>query len=392
MFPRCNGHDPLLAAWEADAIANGRELKACPGCKRKTEREGGCLNITCTCGQRYCWVCLMAWPCPNGCGLKKGNDGGSNAQAAPVGLVGPRQMYMRRMGCCGLAVIGTSVVGALIVGCYALALALCMLCCPCIVLAKLDLICKNKWKEDFQWADEGSRNVYLIFAVILLSPLGVAVALVCAIPGVIYLLYVMIFGAFVDTGLRRGLYGPMKQQLQDQPWLDATAPIYTDYKGPLPVKLVVTGKVGLVILWLCITLPLGFVVCLVWAPLAPCCLLPVCVYPRLTTSKWAKYFVTAVSITAAVLLFLYLPPDLSLALRWIISVGVFVTGLGVAFRTPTSDWAFLGPLWQGCLAPCATILGYKNPVNPENNPFTGPVPFPGPYILAFEEWNGHIAL
>lgn len=392
VLPRCSAHDPLLAAWEADAIARGRELKACPGCKRKTEREGGCLNITCTCGQRYCWVCLMAWPCPNGCGLKSGADGTRNAQAAPVNLVGARQMYARRMGCCGLAVIGTSIVGALIIGLYMCALALCLLFCPCLVLCKLELLCRPQFKRDFEWLNRCSTIVYTVLIVVVCIPVFAAAALVIAVPGVIYLFYVIVVGACVDSGISHSLYGPMLQLQGNQPWLDRTASIYARYKGPLPAKLVVAGKVGLVVLWLCISLPIGLVVCVVWAPIAPCFLLPVCIYPRLTTSKWAKFFVTVASVAAGLLLYFYLPLEMQPSARLVIAIGAFVIGLGIAFKTPTSDWAFLGPLWQGALPPCAAILGYKNPVNPENNPFTGPVPFPGPYILAFEDWNGHIAL
>ena len=36
----------------------GLDAKKCPGCKTKILREYGCNKMTCSCGTKFCWLCL----------------------------------------------------------------------------------------------------------------------------------------------------------------------------------------------------------------------------------------------------------------------------------------------------------------------------------------------
>ncbi|CAG0882473.1 unnamed protein product [Darwinula stevensoni] len=60
--------DPERAAaarWdEASAISIRVLTKPCPKCRTPTERDGGCMHMTCTwpqCGYHWCWVCQNEW-------------------------------------------------------------------------------------------------------------------------------------------------------------------------------------------------------------------------------------------------------------------------------------------------------------------------------------------
>ncbi len=35
--------------------------KACPKCRKATEKNGGCNHMTCKCGHNFCWICLGDW-------------------------------------------------------------------------------------------------------------------------------------------------------------------------------------------------------------------------------------------------------------------------------------------------------------------------------------------
>ena len=62
--------DHGFAALAAAAAERGMTLKRCPRCGAATERAAGCLNMSCSCGHRYCWICLRPYPCPAGCGQR----------------------------------------------------------------------------------------------------------------------------------------------------------------------------------------------------------------------------------------------------------------------------------------------------------------------------------
>ncbi|ELR17388.1 IBR domain containing protein [Acanthamoeba castellanii str. Neff] len=50
----------------APVVVSNREckaslkVKACPQCGNETEKNGGCMHMTCVCGHEYCWECLSA--------------------------------------------------------------------------------------------------------------------------------------------------------------------------------------------------------------------------------------------------------------------------------------------------------------------------------------------
>lgn len=51
-----------VAAWLKENPAAAKNVKPCPGCKRLTEKNGGCSNHNCVlCGFNFCWMCLGAY-------------------------------------------------------------------------------------------------------------------------------------------------------------------------------------------------------------------------------------------------------------------------------------------------------------------------------------------
>eukprot|EP00470_Lotharella_oceanica_P013864 CAMPEP_0170199840 /NCGR_PEP_ID=MMETSP0040_2-20121228/69553_1 /TAXON_ID=641309 /ORGANISM="Lotharella oceanica, Strain CCMP622" /LENGTH=106 /DNA_ID=CAMNT_0010449991 /DNA_START=818 /DNA_END=1138 /DNA_ORIENTATION=- len=104
------------------------------------------------------------------------------------------------------------------------------------------------------------------------------------------------------------------------------------------------------------------------------------------------WFASTSLLALALGLILWGTKTINLLVILVVAITVAALGFATAIATPTSDWSFLAPYWLGALAPVAAILGLGNPVNPSLNPFTGPVPFPGPYLVVFQGWNGHITL
>ncbi|CAG0914909.1 unnamed protein product [Notodromas monacha] len=49
------------ATWDADAKTVRLLSKPCPSCRVATERDGGCMHMTCRCGYNWCWVCQTEW-------------------------------------------------------------------------------------------------------------------------------------------------------------------------------------------------------------------------------------------------------------------------------------------------------------------------------------------
>lgn len=37
-------------------------VKACPRCKEKVDKNGGCNAMSCRCGHHFCWLCLQSNP------------------------------------------------------------------------------------------------------------------------------------------------------------------------------------------------------------------------------------------------------------------------------------------------------------------------------------------
>ncbi|XP_005096419.1 E3 ubiquitin-protein ligase parkin [Aplysia californica] len=51
------------ACWEQESLSLIEETtKACPGCKTKTEKSGGCMHMVCSrCSKEWCWLCVKPW-------------------------------------------------------------------------------------------------------------------------------------------------------------------------------------------------------------------------------------------------------------------------------------------------------------------------------------------
>ena len=41
--------------------AQSRNYRLCPGCRKWTQKDGGCQHLTCSCGTQWCWSCGNAW-------------------------------------------------------------------------------------------------------------------------------------------------------------------------------------------------------------------------------------------------------------------------------------------------------------------------------------------
>jgi ariadne-1 len=38
-----------------------KNVKRCPGCQSRTEKNEGCNHMTCRCGFEWCWICQTVW-------------------------------------------------------------------------------------------------------------------------------------------------------------------------------------------------------------------------------------------------------------------------------------------------------------------------------------------
>ncbi|KAK3594485.1 hypothetical protein CHS0354_030007 [Potamilus streckersoni] len=53
----------LRARWDAESAEFiQRSTKACPNCRTRTERSGGCMHMQCSrCQEEWCWMCEKSW-------------------------------------------------------------------------------------------------------------------------------------------------------------------------------------------------------------------------------------------------------------------------------------------------------------------------------------------
>merc|ERR1712110_947497 len=121
-----------------------------------------------------------------------------------------------------------------------------------------------------------------------------------ALIGVVFLLYVCACTLLrVDSGVSSGLFGDPSYE-----FMGSDAPIRSEYHGPLPVKLVVWGKVGAACLYFLVAAPVALALSLAMCPLAPCFTLPVACCPDLPTRCRTKvlfiFVVTAATATVYV--------------------------------------------------------------------------------------------
>mmetsp|Transcript_27215 Transcript_27215/g.45750 ORF Transcript_27215/g.45750 Transcript_27215/m.45750 type:complete len:630 (+) Transcript_27215:911-2800(+) len=373
-----------IAEWRAEAKRNGRQLRTCPSCRRTTELVAGCKNMTCICGHRYCWICLAPYPCPNACGQRE------EAVALPMSreehkitATQNRILYLKRMGCCMLCVVFAPVW-------LFISMAV---CCTGQVNDRNPESCESYWL----------CPITSLFLIPTLLAVAMLIACIFAPLGVGYLIYVgiMVVGC-VDSGISFPLYsihyptaaGLAGTQDGELRLMDDSLEIFSKYEGPLPTWAVMIGKFGIAALWYMISSPVTLSISLGLLPLSPLMLLPITICPQLKTNRIIKILWTLSIIIVTVILGVILKFEADLGARTSLIVCSLFAAVGafVAIATPTSDWSFLAPFWTGTLAPIAWILGIPNPVNPGLNPFTGPVPFPGPYLVVFQGWNGHITL
>lgn len=394
----CNFEEPSLDQWEQEQRQKGKVIKSCPKCRRLTERASGCLNITCVCGYRYCWVCLRPYPCPSACGQRVLNAN-EDENEIPANANRPRLLYTFRIAACFLAVIVSAIGTGVALGTYVIVVVLVLCCGPFFLLGSL---C-SKDIDNEQRRYVVMHGCQFVCGVVFLC-IGIIFALVvltfASIPGIIYLIYVIIMTPFcIDTGISHSFFGGENPEDQQSigSWFHPEAPIYKDYKGPMPVKVIIVGKSGLAMFWLLLSFPTFLILSIALCPIAPLFLLPVCMFPDLPTNRCSKVLFFFLG-TLAILGFLYgfqpaviyqsILTTLFDKITWICA-GLFLIHILCVLAPPTSDWAFMGFLWRGVLAPIAWLLGVPNPVNNEMNPFSGPVPFPGPYLLFVQNWNGH---
>ena len=414
----CRASDRHWGELAAAAARRGVELKRCPRCGAATEHNAGCLNMSCSCGHRYCWVCLAPYPCPAGCGQRVASShGGAPPGTDPVAHGSPRALYCRRMRACAAAVARytcaapfAAAAGALL---WAWSLPLALLECAAGGATRLPwphLACFNDADDDDGGGGGGAEPhgpgevccmpVLGLLALVALLACGGALALL----GAAYLpvaAAVALCGG--DSGMRHALFAVVEgdgsagpEGDSDVEWLGSGCEFNRRYEGPLPRGFVVWGRVGAACLYACAALPPALALSLALAPLAPLFLCPVAAFPALATSRAAKCGCIAVAgLGAGALLSALLLTGVLGAGSAVLGATAAVVALALACaRSPaSSDWAFLGPVWQGVGAPCAAILGLRSPVNPELNPFSGPVPFPSFLTLnATGGWNGHVTL
>jgi len=213
---------------------------------------------------------------------------------------------------------------------------------------------------------------------------------------VFYIFYMFLYVLFfcMDSGITHSLYTPSTGDDFGE-FLVPQSIIYQKYKGPLPVQLIIAGKISLALTWFLISWPIAIIITLALCPLSPFFLLPLTIFgPTLPTSLKTKFLAFCLGLILDGIIFIILFFQYSIQLKICIIVLIIIGILWsfCIYSPPTSDWAFLGCLWVGVGAPIAHIIGLQNPVNPELNPFTGPVPFPSIYSTLFQKVDGHITL
>ncbi|GAB5369149.1 hypothetical protein AAMO2058_001380900 [Amorphochlora amoebiformis] len=367
----CVGIGDIENEIKLDPTAAPSIMRTCPNCSRPTELIGGCRNVTCICGHRYCWICLSPYPCPNACGQRYDIDQ-TQPLMRPLSDNEKRILYLKRILCCFTCVYLSPV--WLLISCFK------------AITTKKSTFTQSYW----------ACPVVALFE-LFVFPVALLVSVFFIPIGLTYILYCIFCPLFcIDSGLSYPLfrvYSPGDRDGEIQ-YLHPEMDIMTKYKGPLTPRMVALGRLCIAIVWFWISFWPAAALSLCLLPIQPLALVPITCFPSLKTSipQKAIWIMNTFIIATGIGLFLHFGNQANLTVTLGVSVSIGILGLLIAIFTPTSDWAFLSPIWLGTLAPIAMQLGIKNPVNPETNPFTGPVPFPGPYLVVYQDWNGHITL